>query len=392
MSCESLWLGALSDVGVTAVARLANGHTAARLVVTGPGGIVYSDPAATVGNIVKLPISGLTPATEYTCQVEGPHGVAGVSGRFRTAPSGAGSFLVAFSGDASEGSNHVVFDAIRAKDPLLFLHMGDLHYRNPDVNSAPHYRAVLDEVLLNPRQARLFREYPTAYVWDDHDFATNNSDSSAVGKAAAAAMYRARVPHYTLPDATGIWQSFDIGRVRFILTDQRSAASANNVTDNASKSMLGATQKAWLLDLLSNSAGKLIVWVCPRSFGGVATVGADHWGGFTNERTAIGTHIHANCPGRVVVLSADQHALGIDDGSHHTYGGEALRTFQAAPLDRSVDATPYGSAQYSHGWFNEVGQFGTMAVNDNGGPIGITWRGYNSAGTELTSLAFSVAV
>jgi hypothetical protein len=156
--------------------------------------------------------------------------------------------------------------------------------------------------------------------------------------------------------------------------------------------MLGATQKVWFKDLLSNSPGKMIVWVCPRAFGGAASAGADHWGGFTTERTELGAHIHANCPGRVVVLSADQHALGIDSGVNHTFGSEPLKCFQAAPLDRTVDASPYGAgSQYSQGWFNSIGQFGTMQITDTGGAtIGVTWRGYDSAGTQLVSYSFEV--
>lgn len=389
MPCESLFLGALTPSSVAAVARLANSTTAARLAVTGPGGVVRSDPAATAGNLVRLDVSGLTPDAAHSCAVEvAGVPIGGVTGSFRTPPAGNASFTIAFSGDASNGSNHAVFDTIRELAPLMFVHLGDAHYSNLAVNSVPHYRAVWDELERCTRQARLYREVPTAYVWDDHDWATNNSDATATGGPAAAAMYRQRVPHYALPDATGIWQTFDLGRLRFILTDQRSAASANAAADNASKTMLGATQKTWFKNLIENSPGKLLVWVCPRLFGGDAEAGADHWGGFTTERAELVAHLGAHAPGRVVVLSADMHALGIDDGSNH-FG---IPTFQAAPLDRSLSVGGYGGAEFSEGLFDDViGQFGTMQIEDSGGAsVDVTWRGYTSAGVELTSHAFSV--
>lgn len=358
---------------------------------------MYSAPVATSANHARLVLTGLAAGSEYTYAVEADAtAIAGVTGRFRTAPAGAGNFLVAFAGDASELSNHVVFDTIRGLDPLLFIHLGDMHYRNVAINSAANYRACRDEVMAQARQARLYRDVPTAYVWDDHDFGDNNCDSSTVGKVPASIVYRERTPHYPLGDASAsgpIYHTFDVGRLRFVVTDQRYAATANAATDNASKSMLGAAQKTWFKALLSGSPGKVIVWVCPRMFGGVPTAGADHWGGFTTERTELAAYIHANCPGRVLVLSADMHALGIDDGTNHTYGSEPFRVFQAAPLDRSVDVSGYGGSLFTSGLFATVGQFGTMTVVDAGGAsVSITWRGYDSAGTVLATQAFAVAV
>ena len=47
------------------------------------------------------------------------------------APSGLGepySFRFAFASCASTGSDHPVFDAIRAAEPQFFVHTGDLFY------------------------------------------------------------------------------------------------------------------------------------------------------------------------------------------------------------------------------------------------------------------------
>src|SRR5690606_13311322 len=102
------------------------------------------------------------------------------------------------------------------------------------------------------------------------------------------------------------YYSFEVGRVLFIVTDLRSMASNKTATDNSSKTMMGAAQKTWFKNLISdsNNAGKLIVWVCSRVWGGVTTVGADHWGGFTTERTELADHIKTHALGRFCVLSA----------------------------------------------------------------------------------------
>jgi alkaline phosphatase D len=366
--------------------------------------LVYSDGVTTAttsastadsDRMVKFALTGLTAGTTYTYQVQRDGKLGGPIGRFKTHPAASGaaaSFTVAFAGDAQSGSIHHSFETVRSIDPLMFLHLGDLHYDNNATNSAALFHTSFDTVLRSQPQARLYREVATAYVWDDHDYGINNADGTSATKPAAASAYRSRVPHYSLPHATAIYQTFDIGRVRFIVTDQRSEASPKANTDNSSKSMLGATQKTWFKALLSASTGYAIVWICPRGFGGVGAVaGADWWQGFTTERTEIADHIKANCHGRVIVLCADLHGLGIDDGTHYDFatgGGEPLPTFQAAALDQPGASTGF---TYSQGEFTGTGQYGTMAVVDGGGSsIGVTWKGWDSNGVQLATLAFTV--
>lgn len=385
-----LWVGAPTNTSVTVVARMAG--PVAGLALDVSGGVSCAPQDTDADNVARFDLTGLDPDTEYTYALPG----GAVAGRFRTLPAASGdpaSFTIAFGGDAVVGSAHPVFTAVAALDPLMFIHMGDLHYQNISANSPALFHAAFDDVFASTTQHRLYRTVPTAYVWDDHDYGGNNSDGTAASKPAAAAVYRSRVPHYPLPHATAIYQTWDVGRVRFVMTDQRSEATPDSATDNASKSMLGATQKTWFKDLISNSPGMLIVWVCPRWFANANHT--DSWNNFSTERRELVDHIKANAHGRVVVLEADQHTLAIDDGSHvdhATGGGEPLPCFRAAPLDQTVSALG-ASGSYSHGEFNNRGQFGTMAVADSGGSsIGVTWTGHDSAGTVLTSYAFSVAL
>lgn len=392
ISCtvESLWIGATTATTAVVIAKLA-GAASVALDVSAGGNIIASVERVPTGsnNVARFAITGLTADTAYTYQVR--NGAGNSSGAFRTHPAAPGTpanFTVAFSGDADSGSNHVVFDAIRDKAPLMFLHLGDLHYENIGSN-APHlFQAAYDEVLSQSRQLALFSNVATDYTIDDHCYGVNNSNGTSASRAACATAYRNRVPHYPLPDAVGMWHSFDIGRVRFIVTDQRSAASLNSATDNASKTMLGAAQKAWFFDLLENSPDKLIVWVCPRHFASGTAVGHDSWGGFSTERSEIGAHVATHCPGRVVVLSADVHVLGIDDGSNRVFGGNAFPTFQAAPLDQGSN---FPGDVFSEGSFGNNGQFAMMEVEDSGGSsIDVTWTGYDSTGAVLTSLSFTI--
>lgn len=174
-SVVSLWAGALTDDGLTVVARLSRDASEMRLVVS-DGVVTTASPlVSSTGGGARLTITGLSPGTAYTYQIEAYGSLVGPVCPFCTLPApGAAEFTVAFSGDTDTGHNHVVFDTIRLSDPLMFIHLGDLHYEDIATNSQPAYHAAYDAVLAAPRQAQLYRDVPTTYVWDDHDFGPNN--------------------------------------------------------------------------------------------------------------------------------------------------------------------------------------------------------------------------
>lgn len=362
---------------------------------------VFSTSVTPENKTAKFHVDSLSAGTAYYCAVEVNGNInKTIIGQFTTPQSGAQSFKCAFAGDASTGSNHPVFDQVRSQAPSFFLHLGDAHYENISTDDPGLFRAAYDSVFGASRQSQLYREVPTIYVFDDHDYGPNDSDASSASRPAALQVYRERVPHFDLvetADGDPIYHAFEIGRVMFIVTDQRSMADDWTDTDDASKTMLGAAQKQWFKDLLSDVANdeKLFVWVCPRVFGGVDLSDSDHWGHFSTERTELCDHIQANASGRVIVLSADMHSLAIDDGTNHdfvTSGSEPIPTFQAAPLDRE-SAQTHGGATYSEGQFTNNGQFGLMEVTDTGGStITVDWTGYDSEGTMLVTHQILVTV
>ena len=407
MSCETLLLGALTSTSVRACVRLSVDSDSTVLACRQVGTNVWvrSDPVATAGNVAFISVNGLTPNTSYTCRVEpGTRATGGHAGAFKTLPAGTNvSFTAALCGDANTGSNHAVFDRIRlnASGAHFLIHHGDMHYRDDPNPNVGNYLAAWDEVFRIPRQGALYASMPLVYTWDDHDFGVNNSDGTSAGRDHVRQAYRLRFPSYPLAEASAtehIGHAFTIGRVRFVVTDQRSASSTRGSTDNASKTILGATQKAWFKSEVSAAAaaGQLIVWVCSRLFGGNAETGADHWGGFTTERRELVDYIHANAPGRVIVLSADMHAMRIGSHDFATGGGEPLMTFQVATLDHgTIDGAGYGgvSSAGAIAWSATNGIFGTMQVTDVGGStIGIVWKGFNSSGTQVMTHSFDVNV
>lgn len=358
-------------------------------------GIVNSPTVTASGGIAKMTLSGLSAATAYYYRLQKDGSAVGsLTGQFSTMP--AASFKCCFAGDADSGSNHAVFDSIRGEAPDFFIHLGDRNYDDVAEASDAAFRQSHERCLSQSRQAQLFREVSTHYIWDDHDFGPNDSDGSFVGKANARRIYRERVPHPTLVNSGAtdpIYYTFDVGRVRFIVTDLRSEASAKGDTDNSSKSMMGATQKSWFKNLVQNSSGYFLVWVCSRVFHATTTAGADHWGGFNTERVELADHIKTYASGRFAILTADRHQLGIDDGTNCDYAtsGDPLPIFLAAPLDQATNTQ--GGATFSEGVSSGNGQYGIMEITDGGGAsITVDWTGKNSGGSALTTNSFSVSL
>ncbi|MCZ2860611.1 alkaline phosphatase D family protein [Blastococcus sp. VKM Ac-2987] len=385
------WSGGVTGRSARVVAGLDGPASAARLVVAPAAGgePVRSEPAVpTERDVVRLPVDGLVPGTEYhwVVEVDGRPDEGRGRGSFRTAPEGPASFTLAVSGCARTGSSGAVFDAIRDVDPLLYLQTGDLHYADVTRNDVGAFGDRYETVLTAPAQAALYREVPVAYVWGDHDFGGDGSDGSSPVAPAARQAYREYVPHHALPADGAVHQAFTVGRVRIVLTDTRSARTAT--------SMLGAEQKAWLADELVRAARThaAVLWVNPDPWVAPDQPGRDDWGGYAEERRELADVIAGAGIDNLVMLSGDAHMVAVDDGSHTDYstaGGAGFPLLHAAALDRpgSVKGGPY-----SEGAYPGAGQFGTVTVDDDGGSaVTVTLAGWTWTGERLVSHRVTMA-
>ncbi|BCS31373.2 hypothetical protein TBR22_A05730 [Luteitalea sp. TBR-22] len=300
--------------------------------------------------IATFHCDGLRPATRYFYQLEldGAVGHA-LPGRFRTAPATgtASSFRFACGGCARPGwfgkDRREAYDAIAAfPDVLFFVHLGDFHYKDIDDEWMVPRLEAYDDTLRREGVGDLFRHVPLAYTWDDHDFLGNNSeggvDGHQVARRFARDAYDIYVPHYPLASSTeGIHQSFQIGRVLFLLTDSRFSRSSRKGSGTSGKTMLGVNQKVWLKDqLLRGKDLDLIVWSSSVPWIGKAEAGEDYWAGYADERAEIANHLKDNDIRNVCMISADAHMVAIDDGSNSGYAAGNRGGFpvlQAAALE-----------------------------------------------------------
>lgn len=306
------------------------------------------------------------------------------------------SFKFCFGSCAYTDSNAAVFAQIVAEDPDLFIHLGDGNYEDNNSSDEQVYLDAFSRMLAQANQALLFRNVAVPYQPDDHDAGGgNNPPGNTPAMYAAAAAWRRRVP-YPASTPSGATEAhyyyFDIGRVRFIFLDMRTKASASSDTDNSSKTFLGATQKAWLSNLLQNSAGYGIVPLSTRMFHCDPSPGLDQLGGYTFERTEVCDMFKAYVPGRVIsIVHGDSHIGALDSGVNCNYatGGDPLRCIVASPLDQAANSGTL--ATWSSGVFGDTSKYGLIEVVDGGGStLDITRYVKNAAGSVLTTDNYTV--
>jgi hypothetical protein len=403
----NMLVGAVTPGGATFVATVDGGGPVRVQVADNEAmsGAVFtaSEPVDAQG-VAKVSITGLASSTRFFWRVEDNAVVdTDPTGQFVTYPpvGAAASFTFAaascagldpdFPGvaggelDATLVSNHPVHDTIRTQAAgwLGFVHLGDWGYPDWGVtltDTVANRRSFLDDNLAQPRQGQLWRELPLTWLPDDHDFLANNLRGPS---ANFAQVYRERLAHYDLLDAAGVWQDWQIGRVLFVGADVRSHGSANGDPDTASKTMLGAAQKARLGNLLATSQAKLLVWMLPQQWLGTA---ADSWASFQTEQAELVALFQSTgWAGRMCIVSGDYHGLAIDSGANSPGN---IPVLQAA----SLDATPgLGTGGiYSAGNLDGRGQYGTVAVQDLGTHLLVTltaWRGTSTVFTHTFTVA-----
>lgn len=393
MPVTSAWVGGCTPNGALVAAKISGSQVrlAVSLSADMSAAVFFGAAQPDAHGMVRIRATGLDPDTEYFFALEVDDVIdTQFPGRFRTFPpvGEAASFTFAAASCAGlnaqtpgvDGalrpdllSNSPVFDTIRTHDPLFFAHLGDMHYYNPGEivgSSADDYRRAWDDVLLQPRQHQLYREVPLVYIWDDHDYGPNNSDSTSPGRAAVQQVYREKVPSYALAEGDAIYHSFQIGRVLFIASDVRSYRTPNSEPDGSNKTMLGSAQKSWMRNLLSTSDAAALVWLNQSPW--IETGRSDMWADFATERQELADmFVELGWADRMIVISGDTHAIGFDSGENNPYGG--FPVYQCAPMDCSTMAK---AAPYDVGFSSTPRQYGRFVVADDGATVTIEAQAY----------------
>jgi len=368
---------------------------------------------ASLDSTVICDISGLLADTKYYYRVLFNSVPDIKKGSFRTFPTEGQAANFSFvTGSCQETSNMKVYDVIPTHNPLFMVHTGDFTYPSYQLPSAYpsqwytipwSYRKRYEELVMKDN---LIPNVPLVYMPDDDDnfgaSRTHHVSTAHTGSGSTAVSYfitdsifpierenclrgyRQFFPGYPTVDTTeGHYHSFKVGNAEFFVLDCRSMAdptfkayridSSTNrwVYDPpATHSIIGANQRNWLLNGLSNSTAdwKFIVSGVPFnpkilriiqagltvqnivfSIAGESGTGlrlsasfAGYWGGYPNDVQALTSHVSNNGITGVLIVSGDTHHNVMDDGTNTVFP-----EMNASGLSVTTTELAYQIAQYA---------------------------------------------
>lgn len=266
---------------------------------------------------------------------------------FRTFPQAADYATIGILADLGERRPAPAISALSADEPDVVLVIGDWPHRDAvHLEEWRHmYRDTREDRLDAGKRFRdeILARTPVARVWDDHDYATNDSDKTFERKDQAIRAHDEYWPGYDRPNPTvGIWHSFTYGElVEIVMLDLRSQRDPNpnkdprfklndpssikEILNDPERSMLDGDaepqgratgQKEWLKQrlLVSNAPWKLIVSSVAWN---LTNNKLDTWSGFRAEWRELYAFIESRNITGVIIVSGDFHTGGaIDDGTN----------------------------------------------------------------------------
>ncbi|MER7167036.1 alkaline phosphatase D family protein [Micromonospora sp. NPDC000207] len=394
------WAGAVTDGGFTVgyvLSGVESGVESARLAVSASSDLstpTWSTAVAPDGDgFVHLPVSGLAADTVYYYGLEADGLLlADGRGRVRTDPPAGmpASFAVAFGSCQYDTPTTGSFTAVAARSgphggARRLIHMGDLNYRDwASGTTAGQVRAQHVTSLGSTAMAPMLTSVPLTYCWDNHDWGGSDSDRNSPAGPVVAQVHRQVFPSYLLPatDGRGVWQSWVIGRVRFIQLDTRSQRDNRTAVNGPSKTLLGAEQKAWLFDRLTDPEPVKVI--CSNQYWRQDGANGDRWGSFPHEFAEVNDFIDAHASGRVYAIFGDRHALCADDGT--SAGTRGVPQAGGAPFQQGST----GSFEtWSAGYYDTAGTtmtaYGWLDVSDTGSAVTVAYSGFTADGTLRVS-------
>jgi alkaline phosphatase D len=279
--------------------------------------------------------------------------------------------------------------------PRLWVDLGDDIY--PCQNGSPNGMIMPEHDLVirnwweaqhvqTQRQA-FHKAIPTAHTYSDNDFVGSNSDSTRAPVVGALVNSIRRQILCDGPfgstDGVGLYWSALLGRVLLVHTDGRSYSSDVLLPNSTpGKTMLGATQKAWLKAQFARVDHAGIIWFHDNQWVGGPTVSTtrpavDNWQAFSAERQEIADYIVATKTKLLLYVHGDNHGMAYDNGLNNTYGH--FPWVMVAPVFQDAQTVILTTSGDSYPDHDVTGQkyFTHLEIQDNGVTVTVIVRGIN---------------
>jgi alkaline phosphatase D len=348
------------------------GEVAIELTAAGVAPQRLARPASDADDlVVRVDLEGLSPATHYRYVVS--QGGERVDGEFATAPAATEPARVTllWSGDLGGGGfcrlldgGYRIFRAMARQRADFFVFAGDTIYadvpcKRPDVVPGANFVATtLAGFRARHRYNRedaavqdFLRRTPAFASWDDHevknDFSGPTEPLMPIGRQAFLEYWPVAAG---ADDPHRIYRSVRWGRLlEIFILDTRQYRSPNAEPDGPAKTMLGPTQRRWLVDSVTGSTAtwKIVVSSVPLAVPTGRPERRDSWTdvnvlgmapengtGFVTERDAILRQFRTRGVKNLVFLAADVHHAELI--RHHPTTDWSFHEFIAGPLSATL--------------------------------------------------------
>jgi alkaline phosphatase D len=283
------------------------------------------------------------------------------------------------------GGDYQIFDSIAALKPDLMLWAGDnIYLREVDFDNPAgmnyRYRHVRSFAPLQ----RLLQGTHHVATWDDHDFGSDNANSSFPLKGTSLVLFKRYWgnPSYGLPETPGVFTTFSYADADFFLLDDRYHRDHDAQPDVARRQMLGGAQLRWLKNALmaSDANFKLIVNGSQLLMG---NRGSEGWKNFPNEREDFLDWLNKSKVPGVFFISGDRHLTKMARVPRE--GRYALQELTCSPLTSGVrdPAKDEPSPNVIKGTVVGVRNFCTINFSGPAKERVMTLRSHDSNGTKL---------
>ena len=327
--------------------------------------------------------TGLTSDTlyRYSLTVDGSPVTLDPEPTFRTSPEAGegGVFSIGFGSKSGYAPVHEgVWDAIRQRRSSAFLLLGDsLFLRDQSATPTSQRYACYRRQSSLPFR-RLATSTPVYAIWDDNDFGAGLPGSLDVFRQNHVNPSPGRDN-----ENPGTWFAFPIGDVTFFMLD---CSSQRAQPEDAPPTMLGPTQKQWLLDGLKGSEAtfKIIASSVPWAPSSAWWDAGRTWDDFAEEREELFSYIEANEVEGVVLLSGGGvHATDVRRIPRSD--GYDLFDLHSSRLTNVTEVTTPGGAILN---YDEGCSFGVLEFDTTRDAPRLTYRMIDARGNEVRNHDF----
>lgn len=383
-----IWPNSMEATAIRAGFQVSDGTTAKLAVSTSSGmtsPTLSSGVTVTDGLWHSARVTGLTPGTQYYVQIEVDGTLRGPVSAIRTLQPGVPRSYVFLTGSChNSGTNPTVFDRMALETAEFFVHQGDLHYADTNVEAT--WRSAFLTNMNSSKFAAMRAKWAMDYEYDNHDWAGQGFEADDWDPAVnPRAFVKELAGEYPL--AGNLYKTYVHGRVRFFHTDLWSERDDDALAESSSKRAMSQAQEDLFLADLAAAQEPLIIWFAHWPL--YTTLPGGRWGSYTTQRDRIKAWLDAR-PGirsRMIAIGGDSHSVSSDTGANQTAFGN-MPTLNASPFNAS-GAAPSGTWDIvNYDVPDTDGVYSRCTVTDTTETINFKWEGVNQDGTVVSTASW----